>query len=253
MKASIITVCFNSEDTIKKNIQSVFGQNSVELEHIFIDGGSSDSTVDIINSYKNINKIVISEPDNGIYDAMNKGFHLSSGDFIGFLNSDDVYFDDRVIFEVADLFKNTMIGYVYGDIVMNQSDGKIIRYWRSGFVGTKGLVGRQLPHPAFFVRRTILERFSDPFDASYRISADLKQQLLIINKFHEQGAYIQRPLVRMALGGASTGSLRGYLTGWSESIRAYNDIFHSGGLFFTFRKVLSKIRGINFINIFKNI
>lgn len=244
MKPSVITVCFNSQDTIKRNIESVNSQNANDIEHIFIDGGSIDRTVDLIvasctNAYK-----LVSEVDGGIYDAMNKGVALASGDFVGFLNSDDWYSDSNVISDVASIFSKSNVDFVFGDIKMWSNSGKLVRHWKSHSACAKSLDGRQIPHPAFFVRTTALKRLTTPFDSTYKISADLKQQLILINKLHCVGHYLPRSLANMSIGGASTKNLNSYLNGWRECIRAYNDVFGGGGLYFTLRKVLSKISSL---------
>jgi glycosyltransferase involved in cell wall biosynthesis len=241
MKISIITVCFNSEKTIFRTIKSVMNQTYPNIEHIFVDGGSTDSTLKIIQSYNYKNKIVISEPDNGIYDAMNKGFYLSSGEVIAFLNSDDFYCYDNVISDIMESINNPYIDFVYGDINIINQNGKIVRFWCSGDLKSYGLDGRQLPHPAFFVKRNVLDLLNIPFDTSYHIAADLKQQLLIINKFSKKGFYFKKTLVMMMNGGKSTKNFRAYLSGWRECIRAYNEVFQFGGIFFTLRKIFFKI------------
>jgi glycosyltransferase involved in cell wall biosynthesis len=246
MNPTIVTVCYNSQKTVLRTIESVNRQSIGQVEHIFIDGGSTDKTVEIIkssctNSYK-----ITSEPDNGIYDAMNKGFHLASGDFVGFLNSDDWLASDDVLKDVSDLFTNDSIDFVFGDIEMFDKNGRLARRWQSDPRCAQKLHGRQIPHPAFFVRASLLKNISGPFDSSYKISADLKQQLIIINKLKCKGDYIAKTLVNMSIGGASTKNSFAYLKGWSESVRAYNEVFGFGGLMFTSRKVFSKISGLRF-------
>jgi glycosyltransferase len=246
MIPTIVTVCFNSQETIKRTIESVNRQSIGFVEHMFVDGGSADKTVEIIkssciNSFK-----LISEPDNGIYDAMNKGFHLASGDFVGFLNSDDWLADDDVLKSVSILFKNSDVDFVFGDIEMFGGNGRLVRRWKSDPRCAQKLHGRQIPHPAFFVRTSLLRSIGEPFDSSYKISADLKQQLIIINKLRCRGFYIPKTLVNMSIGGASTKNSLAYLKGWSESVRAYNDVFGFGGSIFTFRKVFSKLSGLKF-------
>lgn len=241
LKFSIITVAYNSEETIRNTIYSVAEQDYLNIEHIIVDGNSSDSTVAIVQEQSNKNIKFISEPDNGIYDAMNKGVSLASGDVIAFLNSDDFYIDYMVISDVANKFSNNCIQYVYGDIDLISKSGNIIRRWISGVECEKELKGKQIPHPALFILKETMLSLPVPFDSSYKISADLKQQLIIINKHKARGGYIPRVLVNMMVGGASTGSLSSYLLGWQESVKAYNDVFDSGGFKFTFKKVLSKI------------
>jgi len=246
MKPSIVTVCYNSQDTILRTIESVNRQSIDCVEHVFIDGGSTDKTVDIINSSCTNKYTLVSESDNGIYDAMNKGFCLASGDFVGFLNSDDWFADDNVLKDVSVLFKNHDIDFVFGDIEMFGQNGKLVRRWQTDPQCAFRLHGRQIPHPAFFVRTSVLRGINGPFDSTYKISADLKQQLIVINKLRRTGYYVARTLINMSIGGASTKNPFAYLKGWSESVRAYNEVFGSGGFFFTAQKVFSKISGLRF-------
>jgi glycosyltransferase involved in cell wall biosynthesis len=240
---SVVTVCFNSAKTIQHTLESVSKQEYSNLEHVIVDGKSSDETLDIVKTFGLKVSSVISEKDNGIYDAMNKGFLLSCGEIIGFLNSDDRYSDNKVISEIAALFDSPEVDFVYANIDMLDQSGHVSRRWRVGQLSEKGLDGNQIPHPAFFVRKEALLKLKFPFDPSYKISADLKQQLELINKLRLKGRYLDRSIVQMSLGGASTNSFSSYLRGWIESARAYNEVFGSGGSIFTARKVFSKIRG----------
>jgi glycosyltransferase len=135
-------------------------------------------------------------------------------------------------------------GFVYGDILMVDNHGRTVRNWKTGVLKADRLEGRQIPHPAFFVRRELLNNIGLAFDPTLRIAADLKQQLILINKLGARGSYLPRALVKMRLGGTSTASLGSYVTGWKESARAYNDVFGRGGHLFTLLKVLSKLGGL---------
>jgi glycosyltransferase len=241
---SIVTVCFNSAKTIAGTLRSVAEQSHADVEHVIVDGGSTDRTMAIVREQGVRVSRAVSEPDRGIYDAMNKGVRLAAGELIGFLNSDDCYTDARVLAEVAGAYATTGADFVYGDLDMIGEGGRVVRRWRTGAIPEGGLKGRQIPHPVLWVRRELLLRLAQPFDPSYRISADLKQQLLLINKMGARGAYLRRALARMELGGASTSALSGYLTGWRETARAYNEIFGRGGWWFTARKVSSKLPGL---------
>jgi glycosyltransferase involved in cell wall biosynthesis len=243
MKISVITVTKNSACTIERTVRSVLLQRDVEVEHIIKDAGSDDRTVDIAQT-TNPAAIMFIQTDTGIYDAMNQGYAYSTGEIVAFLNSDDYYIDRNVLFDVIQAFNSSGCDFVYGDITMSSLSGEIVREWRTGEIGTMGLVGQQIPHPGIFIKRQILDQLAIPFDPSYRISADLKQQLLIINKFKFRGHYLKRPLVLMETGGESTKSLFSYILGWKESIRAYNEVLGSGGIFFVCRKVISKLNGV---------
>ena len=251
---SIITVCLNSEKTIAKAITSVNVQKNVKLQHIFIDGASTDNTVDLIHRASRIPNLIKSEPDNGLYDAMNKGLRLASGEIVGFLNSDDWYSDEIVLADVEAVFTKFDVDFVYGDLSLFSDEGEPSRYWKVGSGCETVLKGAQIPHPTFFVRRRVLQKLSPCFDDKLTIAADLKQQLILINKMGCQGKYLNRELACMMLGGHSTNGIKSYFTGWKESIDAYNDIFYSGGLKFTISKVARKLPSIlkiNKLNFFK--
>ena len=243
MRVSIITVTKNSALTIDRTVRSVLSQNDAIIEHIIKDAVSIDQTLRVAKSI-NPSVVVLSKSDTGIYDAMNQGYEMSSGDIVAFLNSDDCYIDENVVFDVISALNTYDCDFVYGDIRMVSATGIILREWKTGTIGDAGLVGRQIPHPGIFIRRRILDQLETPFDPSYRISADLKQQLLIINKLKFRGYYLDRPVVLMEIGGESTNSLTSYFLGWKESIRAYNEVFGKGGFLFVVKKVLSKVNGV---------
>jgi glycosyltransferase involved in cell wall biosynthesis len=243
MKASIVTACFNSAATITDTLRSVAGQSHPDVEHVIVDGGSSDATLALVREHGARVGPCVSERDRGTYDAMNKGLALASGDFVGFLNSDDMYADGEVLTEVARAFEQGC-HFVYGDIDMIDNHGGLVRRWRAGPLAAGRLGRRQLPHPAFFVRRDWLARLEPAFDISLRIAADLKQQLILVDKLGASGHYLGRPLARMRVGGASTASLSNMLAGWRESRRAYDDVFGSGGWWYTVGKVSSKLGSI---------
>ena len=243
MKISVITVTKNSSQTIERTAKSVVSQLNVQVEHVIKDAGSTDRTIELAKSV-NTSIIVVSQSDIGIYDAMNQGFMASSGTIVAFLNSDDYYADSHVLSDVLLIFEESNCDFVYGDITITSSDGEVVRIWQTGQIGIAGLVGRQIPHPGLFVRRSVLEKLALPFDPAYKISADLKQQLIFINKLRCSGRYLARSLVIMETGGESTNSVASYFLGWRESVRAYNEVFGSGGLWFVMKKVLSKLRGV---------
>ncbi|HBE90094.1 MAG TPA: hypothetical protein DDW41_02695 [Candidatus Andersenbacteria bacterium] len=243
MKFSIITVTKNSALTIQRTVKSVTSQIYNNIEHVIKDVGSTDGTIELAKLL-NPNVVVISKPDIGIYDAMNQGFLASTGDIVAFLNSDDYYMDSSVLSDIALAFKLNDCDYVYGDITVVSTTGEIVRIWQTGRIDGEGLVGRQIPHPGLFIRRCVFNKLILPFDPSYRISGDLKQQLIIINQLKCKGEYLNRSLVVMQNGGESTSSLISYYLGWKESVRAHNEVLGSGGLWFVIKKVLSKFRGL---------
>ena len=241
MRVSVVTVCFNAEMSIKETIQSVKAQNHYDVQHIIKDGISTDNTISIIKEQNKDNsiKLIINE-DEGIYDAMNIGLKEANGEIICFLNSDDKFTDSKVLEKVVDTFKKNKSDYVYGNIRMVNQKGIIRRIWKSPEI-KKGIFFSQLPHPAFFVKKNVLDDLSPAFDAKYEIAADLKQQLMICGNVNLKSTYIDSSLVNMALGGKSTRNLKSIMIGWYESRKAFNEVNGSGGLFFVFIKVLRKI------------
>lgn len=244
MKISIVTVVYNRAHCIHNAIRSIRNQSYCNIEHVVIDGASTDGTLDILRKSLTFNTISISERDNGIYDALNKGFALATGDVIGILHSDDVFFDDQVLEHVARAFLTQDVDYVYGDILMINDDGAVSRHWRPGLLKEGRVFNKQIPHPSLFIRRSLVDKINPPFDPSYRISADLKQQLIFANILRAKGVYLPIPIVKMKTGGASTLNYKSYLQGWSESRRAWNEVHGSGGMIYVFRKILSKLHGI---------
>jgi glycosyltransferase involved in cell wall biosynthesis len=244
LSISIITVTLNSGKTIQDCLNSVSEQSYKNIDHIIIDGLSSDGTLSIINN--NIEKISIfkSEADSGIYDALNKGFELSRSDIIGILHSDDVFYDDKVLEKVVMAFNDQEIDYAYGDIEMIDADGRLVRYWRTGLLPDGKIKSTQIPHPALFLSRKLIERITPIFDTSYRIAADLKQQLIFANILNAKCKYIPSPLVKMKIGGTSTVNFQAYFKGWKESRRAWNEVHGNGGGLYVCKKILSKIKSI---------
>jgi len=205
VKISIITVVRNNKETIQSAINSVLSQTYNNIEYIIIDGGSTDGTVDIIKEYQDKVSVFISEPDKGIYDAMNKGIALSSGDVIGILNSDDFYIDEFVIDKVAkELERN--IDCLYADLVYVRSENlnKVVRYYDSSrFTPLKFAYGWMPAHPTFFVKKDIYNKYG-VFRTDLKIAADfdLMVRFLYTNKLTY--SYIQEPIVKMRIGGVST-------------------------------------------------
>lgn len=241
---SIVTATWNSAQTLQECLNSISRQSYKNFDHIIIDGMSTDDTLKIIKN--NIEKIRIfkSEPDHGIYDALNKGFALSIGDVVGILHSDDVFYDEEVLSKVAIAFGDPEIDYVYGDIEMIDGGGRLVRYWKAGLLKNGKIKSTQIPHPALFLSRKLIERINPIFDPSYFIAADLKQQLIFANILNAKGKYINSPLVKMRVGGTSTANFGAYLKGWRESRRAWNEVHGSGGGLYVFKKILSKLKGL---------
>jgi glycosyltransferase involved in cell wall biosynthesis len=243
-EVSIITVAYNSARTIARTLESVRTQSFKSIEHIVVDGGSTDGTIEVVKAAGPDTCRIVSEPDNGIYDAMNKGVRLATGEIVAFLNSDDAYADANVIGDVVAAFDDRSIGLVYGDIDMVDQQGRLVRRWVTGAIDARARVVKQIPHPAMFVRRSALEALPIPFDPAYRIAADLKQQLMLLNIQRVGARYLDRPLAAMLIGGRSTAGLGSYVDGWRESARAYDEVFGRLGWWYTIRKVASKITGV---------
>lgn len=242
-QVSVITVCLNSERTIADTMNSVLAQTGVSVEHVVKDGGSTDRTTEIAAQTNPDAKIIVG-PDAGLYDAMNHGFAHCTGEIVGFLNADDYYAAPDVLQSVFEVFQKTACAMAYGDITIVDLQNRVVREWRSAAVRGGSLRGRQLPHPALFVRRDVLERLERPFDPSYRISADVKQQLILIEKLGLQAEYLARVLTIMRTGGQSSRSLRALALGWAESARAYREVHQRPGWLFATRKSMTKLSQI---------
>ena len=211
MKISIITVCHNAEDTISDTIESVLSQDYKDVEYIIVDGKSTDRTLEIIQSIKNGIKL-ISEKDQGIYDAMNKGINTASGDVIGILNADDVYKNCQVLTEVMDAFKAN-VSIVYGDIeyVKYNDLSKVVRKWKAGvFRSGKFKWGWMPPHPGFFIKKSCYESFG-LFNLNLSTSADYELMLRMLEVHHLSCNYISKTITSMRVGGASNSSLKNRL------------------------------------------
>lgn len=243
MKISIVTAVLNREESIERCLLSVSEQDYPNVEHIIIDGGSTDGTLAILRASEADISAMISEPDDGIYDALNKGFAMATGDVVGVLHSDDIFFNSSVLSAVMSEFSKGSLDLVYGDLAMIRPDGSCGRYWRTGFIGDGGITGSQIPHPALFISSRMLKKLVKPFDDSYKIAADLKQQLLLVNTLGAKTHYLPMPLVKMRLGGTSTSGLKAYAQGWIESRRAWNEVQGDGGIVFVLKKVTFKITG----------
>jgi glycosyltransferase involved in cell wall biosynthesis len=213
LKISIITVCFNSAETIGRTLHSVRDQTYKNIEHIIIDGGSTDNTLHIIESDGSHVAKIISESDAGIYDAMNKGISLASGDLVGFINSDDFYAYSGVLMDVATLFERTGADSCFGDLCyVSQTDSKrVIRYWQAkNFIPKSFESGWCPPHPTFFVRRSIYERLGG-FDLGFKIAADFELMARYLEVARISTFYITKVLVNMRLGGTTNKNISNIL------------------------------------------
>jgi glycosyltransferase len=222
MKVSIITAAYNSAKTIADTLDSVIKQSFSSIEHIIIDGNSTDGTLEIVRRMSP-DAICISEKDNGIYDAMNKGIRNATGEVIGILNSDDFYTDPMVIKTVVTVFETTGCDAVYGDIVyVHQKDiRKVVRTWNAGpFDASKFLYGWMPPHPAFFVRREMYLQYG-LYDTDLHTSADYELMLRLLYRHRISVTYLPRCLVCMRAGGQSNASLSNRLRANKEDRLAW--------------------------------
>lgn len=209
MKISVITVSYNSAKTIADTLASVAVQTYVDIEHIVVDGASTDETLAIVRSHHNPKIRVISEPDKGIYDAMNKGFALASGEVVGFLNSDDFYADSTVIEQIAKAFQDEAVEACYADLVyVSQDNSQVVRYWKSkSFVKGDFALGWCPAHPTFYVRKSVVEHYGG-FDKSFKLAADAELMMRYLERGEIRSTYVPRVWVRMRVGGQTNQSLK---------------------------------------------
>ena len=238
---SLITINYNNDSGLKKTIQSVIEQNiNHHFEHIIIDGASTDKSNFIIEEYKHVGGNVISksEPDYGIYDAMNKGLHMASGSHVAFLNSGDVLVHNMVLDKISSaiVHENTL-DFLYGDICIVDSLGKVIREWRAGnYMQCKLFLGWMPPHPMTTIRKHILDDCGN-FDENLRIAADYDLMLKVLLRRQTNVRYLSETLVHMEAGGISNGSLRGMISSNLEVLKSW---FKNKGIIFPFWIVFTK-------------
>jgi glycosyltransferase len=242
MKISIITSVYNNVATIEDAINSVLSQTYTNIEYIVVDGASSDGTTDIIKKYEDRISKFVSEKDKGIYDGLNKGIKLATGDVIAFLHSDDIYENKNVIADIVKLFEKTNTDSIYGDLVYvdKEDTSKIFRYWKSGeYTFRKLQNGWMPPHPTFFVKKEFYDKYGK-FNLKFGIAADYDFMLRMLGKYKITTAYLPKVLYKMRVGGASNRSLKNIIQKTKEDIRALenNDI---GGFHTIILKNLMKI------------
>jgi glycosyltransferase len=212
LKISVITATYNSAATVRDTLTSVRQQDYTDVEHIIVDGRSSDGTLEIVANFPHIARIV-SEKDNGIYDAMNKGIRMATGEVIGILNSDDIYIDCSVLSAVAKAFADPAVMTVYADLQYVYPDNldRVKRTWITGpFRKNSFYYGWMPPHPTFFVRKEVYGRIG-LFNTDLRTAADYELMLRILVKHGVPTFYIPRVIVKMRAGGMSNASLRNRL------------------------------------------
>ncbi|MEC5166460.1 glycosyltransferase involved in cell wall biosynthesis [Flavobacterium sp. PL11] len=247
MKISIITVCYNSSKTLRDTIESVLKQTYSNIEYIIIDGNSKDNTIEIIKEYEQIfneRMIWISEPDKGLYDAMNKGIQMATGDVIGLINSDDLFCDYNAIQKVMQLFYNKKtLDSVYADLyyVSQNNTDKIIRRWVTG-TQKPFEDGWHPAHPTLYLKKSIYESYG-AFNLKFKLAADFEIMLRFFEKHKISTKYLQEPLVKMRLGGETNKSLGNIYKQNIECIRAFksNEI-NVNRFLYPFYRILPKLR-----------
>ena len=242
MKISIITVSFNSATTIRQTIESVLAQDYPELEYIVVDGASKDGTVEILKEFADKIKF-ISEPDKGIYDAMNKGLKMATGDAIGTIGGDDFYPNNQVISQVAKAFVQYQTDAVYGDIQFINPDDihTIVRYWKAGEYSRKNwLQGWMPPHLSFYLKKAAFEKYGE-YLTDFTCSGDYELMLRMLYKNHLSAHYLPLTLTTMRNGGTSTASLKHRYRANMEDRRAWKINNLKPNWYTLWMKPLSKI------------
>lgn len=209
MIISVITAVYNNRATIANALDSILGQSYPTVESVVIDGASTDGTRELLHDYASRLSVVVSEPDKGIYDALNKGIRHATGDVVGFMHSDDEFGDCMSLERIAEAFADPSVQAVYGDLLYVRKDdpSKVVRYWRAGMFSQRRLGwGWMPPHPTLYVRREVYERVGG-FDTRYRIAADYDHILRVFSDPRLNSVYIPEVLVKMRLGGSSNRSM----------------------------------------------
>ena len=227
MKVSIITSCYNRESTICGAIESVLAQDYPDIEFIVVDGASKDGSVETIKSMMDDGRWkkswkFISEPDHGMYEAINKGIRMATGDIIGLVHSDDFLYDNHVISDVVKRFEETNADFLYGDGVFVNADdtNKPVRNWIGGTYHRWKVACGWLPlHPTCYIRRDVMMR-EGLYDESYKIAADSDLLFRYLYMANLKVTYLKRKIIRMRMGGLSTDSAKRKLM-WDEDVRMY--------------------------------
>jgi len=246
MKLSIVTVTLNRAAHLDATFRSLLAQTNRDWEYIVVDGWSHDNTVDLLRSYSEVlgpRLRWVSEPDNGIYDAMNKGIAMASGDAIGFIGSGDTYFDELSLQTISDTLERTQVDAVYGNLIFvnKRNVGKVCRYWH-GSQYEPGIFNRgwQPAHPTFFCKKKCFEAYGC-FDTELAVSADFDLMFRFLEKHRISSRYIPRTLVRMLSGGESNGSLRNIAIAHRNIYRAFRKYGYSVPPLYSLRRLMPKI------------
>ncbi len=246
MKISVVTASYNSQATIGFTIESFLEQDHPEKEMLVVDGASNDATLKIVESFGSDAIRVFSEKDSGVYDAMNKGFHLFEGDAVGFLNSDDTFHDSRALSDIAAALQDSDIAYGDLHMVTDHRSKRVVRSWRGGaFKRNSFQLGWVPPHPTFYMRKEVAQKVGD-YDLSYITTADYDYMLraLALNDFRVH--YIPRVIADFQMGGISTQGWRVTLRGNLECLRSRREHLNApvidAAFFLRFIRRISQIR-----------
>jgi glycosyltransferase involved in cell wall biosynthesis len=220
IKISLITATYNAKNTIGRCIESVISQQYNHLEYIIIDGGSTDGTLQIIDQYKDYIDILVSEPDNGVYDAMNKGIKLATGDIVGTLNADDYFALNDIIPTVAKVFTDPGVSILYGNLDYIKPDSTITRKWRTN-VYSRGMYnwGWMPPHPTFYCRKQLFEALGD-YSLAYGTAADYELMLRFMHARGINAYYLNKVMIKMQRGGLSNNSPVSRIKAWGFDLKA---------------------------------
>ncbi len=220
IRVSLITVTYNAESTIERCIQSVIAQNYQNVEYIVIDGASTDSTLQIINRYAQYIKIIISEPDKGMYDALNKGIKLATGDITGILNADDYFASDDILAHVATAFMDPKTDILYGNLDFVDQNETIIRKWRTRAYKRRDFDWGWMPaHPTFYCRKSLFNSLGD-YSLEYGTAADYELMLRFMHKTKVNAYFLDKVMVRMQCGGMSNKSPINRINAWKFDLKA---------------------------------
>lgn len=243
MKISIITVVLNNKSCIEDCINSVLNQIYKNVEYIVVDGGSTDGTTDIIKKYEDKINVWVSEPDDGIYDAMNKGIKLATGEIIGMLNSDDLYIDEHVISNVVREFGKNNVDSVYADLVYVERNNleKVVRYYDSSvFQVSKFAYGWMPAHPTCFIKKNVYDKYG-LYKTDYSIAADYELLVRFYAKHRVSYSYLPKVIVRMRSGGLSTRNFKSNVILNREIVRACRENGIETNIFKVYSKYFIKM------------
>ena len=242
MKISVITVARNNADTIADTMQSVAKQTHPDVEHIIVDGASTDGTIEVVKHQGRRVAKILSEPDQGMYDALNKGIAMATGEIIGLLHADDAYAEDSVLAQVAQVMQDVSVDACYADLIYvdRKKTSRIVRYWKSKPY-EEGLFekGWMPAHPTLFVRRRVYERCGG-FDTSLKIAADFELTMRLLRIYRIRSVYVPKIWIKMRTGGISNRRLIDIIRSNLEARRACRKHALRVSPLFILTKVLSR-------------